>query len=81
MYNDFIGNSVTVLVATKGDTVLEYVGILQGEDEKNIILQEVSIGTMLMNIQRGIFGGNVAQYKTNVAKVIINKEFIISCIS
>lgn len=79
MYSDMIGDSVTILVATKGDTVQEYRGILKNEDEKNIMLENVSVGMMLMNLQRGIFGGSASQYKTNVEKVIINKNYIISC--
>jgi len=79
MYKELHNEKVTVLVSTHGDTVLEYNGTLTAENEYSITLSNVDIGTMLLNIQKGIFGGNVTMYKDGVDKVIINKKYIISC--
>jgi hypothetical protein len=80
MYKELIGRKITVLVATKGDVVLEYSGTLVGESENEIELSDVSIATMLLNLQRSVFGSNMTGYKEGIEKSIINKKFIISCI-
>lgn len=80
MYKDIINNEVTVLVATKGDTVLEYNGILVSENDTEIELKDATICTMLLNLQRNMFGTNMTKYKEDIDRVIINKKYIISCI-
>ncbi|MBR4830540.1 MAG: hypothetical protein IKZ96_02085 [Bacilli bacterium] len=80
MYKDLINEEVTVLVATKGEVVLEYKGILTKESDHEIELSNVTIGTMLMNVQRSVFGANMTKYIENTDKTIINKKYIISCI-
>ena len=80
MYKEMIGRKVTVLVATKGDIVLEYNGTLLGETDTEIELSDASIATMLLNLQRNVFGSNMTKYKEDIDKVIINKKYIISCI-
>lgn len=80
MYKDLINERVTVLVATRGDIVLEYEGTLTEENDTEIVLSDATIATMLMNVQRSVFGSNMNKYREDIDKVIINKKYIISCI-
>ena len=79
MFKDLIGSRVTVVVASKGDTMLEYMGTLVSENDNSIELQNVDISYLMLNFQKGIFGGNINSYKQNLNKVVINKLFVISC--
>lgn len=79
MYSSLIGEVVTVIVSSRGDNVLEYIGTLKNEDEQSIVLTNVDISYLMLNIQKGIFGGNISKYKDNLEKVIINKRYIVSC--
>ena len=80
MYKDLINERVTVLVATKGDVVLEYEGTLTEENDTEIVLNDASIATMLMSVQVSMFGKNMTKYREDIDKIIINKKYIISCI-
>ena len=80
MYKDLINEEVTILVATKGDIVLEYNGTLVLEIDNEIELKDATISTMLMNVQRSVFGSNMTKYREDIDKVVVNKKFIISCI-
>lgn len=79
MYSDLIGEKVTVVVSSKGDTMLEYIGTLVSETEDTLELKDVDISYLMLNFQKGIFGSNINKYKDNLEKVIINKRYIISC--
>lgn len=79
MYSELIGEKVTVVVSSKGDTMLEYIGTLVGESDDSIELEKTDISYLMLNFQKGIFGGNINRYKENLDKVIINKRYIISC--
>lgn len=79
MYKDLIGEKVNVVVSSRGDTILEYVGTLSNENEDSIELSNTNISYLMLNFQKGIFGSNISKYKENVDKVIINKRYIISC--
>ena len=59
MYKDLINERVTVLVATRGDVVLEYEGTLTEENDTEIVLKDASIATMLMSVQVSMFGKNM----------------------
>ena len=80
MYKDLINEKVTVLVATRGDVVLEYEGTLTEENDTEIVLNDASIATMLMSIQVSMFGKNMNKYREDIDKIIINKKYIISCL-
>lgn len=80
MYKDLINERVTVLVATKGDVVLEYEGTLTEENDTEIILNDASIATMLMSVQVSMFGKNMTKYREDIDKIVINKKYIISCL-
>jgi hypothetical protein len=80
MYKDLINERVTVLVATKGDVVLEYEGTLTEENDTEIVLVDATIATMLMSVQVSMFGKNMTKYREDIDKIIINKKYIISCI-
>lgn len=80
MYKDLINEKVTVLVATRGDVVLEYEGILTEENDTEIVLNDASIATMLMSVQVSMFGKNMTKYREDIDKIIINKKYIISCL-
>lgn len=79
MYSSLIGEVVTVIVSSRGDNVLEYIGTLKAEDDQSIVLTNVDISYLMLNFQKGIFGGNISKYKDNLEKVIINKRYIVSC--
>ncbi len=79
MYSDLIGEKVTIVVSSKGDTMLEYIGTLVSEKEDTIELKNADLSYLMLNFQKGIFGSNINKYKDNVEKVIINKRYIISC--
>ena len=80
MYKDLINDRVTVLVATRGDVVLEYEGTLTEENDTEIVLNDASIATMLMSVQVSMFGKNMTKYREDIDKIIINKKYIISCL-
>ena len=67
MYKDYIGSNVTIIVASRGEYLLEYVGVLLDENDNNITLSNVNISFIQSNIQK------------NVESVCINKNYIISC--
>ena len=79
MYKSLIGENVTVVVSSRGENLLEYIGTLSSENVDTIELNNVSISYLMLNFQKGIFGGNINKYKENVEKVVINKRYIISC--
>ena len=79
MYKDLIGEKVTIIVSSRGDNLLEYIGTLLSETEDMVELRNVNISYLMLNFQKGIFGGNINKYKENIDKVIINKRYIISC--
>lgn len=80
MYKDLINERVTVLVATRGDVVLEYEGTLIEENDTEIVLNDASIATMLMSVQVSMFGKNMTKYREDIDKIVINKKYIISCL-
>ena len=80
MYKDLINERVTVLVATRGDVVLEYEGTLTEENDTEIVLVDATIATMLMSVQVSMFGKNMTKYRDDIDKIIINKKYIISCL-
>ena len=79
MFNDFIGQVVTVIVSSRADSLLEYTGVLQSENDETIVLSGVNISYLLANIQKGVFGDSATRLKVNLDRVIINKQFIVSC--
>ena len=79
LYKSLIGENVTVVVSSRGENLLEYIGTLSSENVDTIELNNVSISYLMLNFQKGIFGGNINKYKENVEKVVINKRYIISC--
>ena len=79
MYKSLIGEKVTIVVSSRGDNLLEYIGTLHSESEDVVELKNVDISYLMLNFQRGIFGGNINKYKENLDRVIINKRYIISC--
>ena len=79
MFKEFMGQNITIIISTRTDNLLEYSGILESETDENIVLKDANICYMMLNIQKGIFGNNINQYKRNLEKVIVNKSYIISC--
>lgn len=79
MYSEFKGEKISVVVSSRGENLLEYVGTLVQETEYSIILTNVDISYLMLSYQKGFFGGNINKYKENLSKVIINKKYIISC--
>ena len=79
MFKSLIGERVTVIISSRGDNLLEYIGTLSSESEDVIELSNVDISYLMLNFQKGLFGGNINKYKENLEKVIINKRYVISC--
>ena len=80
MFKELINEKVCVIVSGKGDTILEYNGLLISEDDNTIKLTNALISHMIPNFQRGIFGGDINKYNIEkIEEVIINKRYIISC--
>ena len=79
MYKELIGERVTIVVSSRGDNLLEYVGTLVSESNDTLELENVDIAYLMLNFQKGIFGGNINKYQENLSKVIINKRYVISC--
>ncbi len=79
MFKDFKNERVTVVISSRGDNLLEYVGILEEEYDDSILMSNVSISYLMLNYQKGFFGDNFNQYRENLSKVIVNKKYIISC--
>lgn len=79
MFNNLIGEKVNILISTRGEYVLEYYGTVISENEESVELSNVDMSLMMLNFQKGIFGGNINKYKEDVDKVVINKKYIISC--
>ena len=79
MFSSLVGEKVCVIVSSRGDNLLEYVGILSSESEDSIVMIDVDVSYLMLNIQKGIFGGNINKYKEGLRKVVINKRYIISC--
>lgn len=79
MFQDFINSEVLVIIATKSETVFEYIGVLTSEDENFIKLKNATINQAMLNFQKNIFGGEIGSYKDNIGEIIINKGYIISC--
>ena len=48
-------------------------------DDDVVELKNVDISYLMLNFQKGLFGGNIFKYKENLNKVILNKKYIISC--
>ena len=81
MYKNLMGERVSVIVATRGDNILEYIGTLTTETGGSIELTDVEITYFMLaafQFQKQMFG-NLSTSGRNVDKVIINKDYIISC--
>ena len=81
MYQSLIGEKVSVVVSSRGDKLLEYIGTLSSETEDTIELANVSISYLMSAISgfNGYFFNKDVKYRDDVKKAIINKKYIISC--
>jgi len=68
MYADFIGEKITIVVASRGENLLEYTGTLILESDETVELTNVEISYLVLNFQKGIFGGDINKYKSNLQK-------------
>ena len=78
MFNSFIGEKVIVVISTRADSLLEYMGTLSSESEDAIELSNVDV-TCLLPVNGIIVVRPRNRIKNNFEKVIINKKYIISC--
>ena len=79
MYKDLIGEYVTIIVATKAQMLLEYSGKIVEETENAIIMNDVSVNQVMLSFQKNVFGNGISIYKQFISKLILNKEYVISC--
>lgn len=79
MYSDLINEKVTVVVSSRGDYLLEYVGTLVSETGDTLELEDVDISYLMLSFQKGFFGDGISIYKQNIEKVFLNKRYVISC--
>ena len=82
MLKDYINNEITVMVATKGDRVFEYIGILSAVEEDSIVLKNVKITLAAdeWTKKHAMKGGILYYANENLEETIINKKYIISYI-
>ena len=78
MFRELIGESVTLLISTRADNILEYTGTVLNESDDFVELSNVTISFMMLYFQKGIFGNNMNIYKEDIDKVVLNKRYIIS---
>lgn len=79
MYKSLIGEKVTLVISSRGDSLLEYIGTLSSESPDELELKDVKISYLMLSFQKGFFGDNISKYKENLDTVVINKRYIISC--
>lgn len=81
MYKSLIGENVAVIISTRSDNMLEYTGTLSSESDETIALSNANILYLMTNFTRGagLLGENMNKIKGDLEKVVINKEYIISC--
>ena len=78
MYKHLMNKSANVLVASRGDVILEYFGTIVEETDKTLKLENVNINYAALNYQKSLLGNGITVFKTNLAEATINKEYIIS---
>ena len=82
MYERFMNSQVSVYVTPKSDNFLDYKGTLVEENENSIVLNNVVIELATTTASKKMaFVQGAYLLKSNVSTVVINKEFIMSCIS
>ena len=59
MYKDLAGEKVTIVVSSRGDNLLEYVGTLSSENGDLLELKNVNISYLMLSFQKGIFVDNM----------------------
>ena len=81
MYKSLIGENVAVIISTRSDNMIEYTGTLSSENDQAIELSNANILYLMTNLTRGagLLGENMNKIKGDLEKVVINKEYIISC--
>ena len=81
MYKNLIGERISVIVSTRGEHMLEYVGTLVSEEGDTIELVNVDVTYFVVavfDIHKQMFGDNINRGR-RLNKVILNKKYIISC--
>lgn len=81
MYKNLIGERISVIVSTRGEHMLEYVGTLVSEEGDTIELVNVDVTYFMLavfDIHKQMFGDNINRGR-RLNKVILNKKYIISC--
>jgi hypothetical protein len=76
---EFIGEQVFLVVTTKAGHFLEYYGIVEAEDKESVTLKDVIINFGAHSYQTKIVNASIVQYKQNIDKAVVNKEYIVSC--
>ena len=79
MYKSLMGSIVNVIVGSRAEYLLEYNGKLINETDTTIELNDVTVSYLLPQFQKGLFGSEITKFKENVATIVINKQYIISC--
>lgn len=81
MYKNLIGERISVIVSTRGEHMLEYVGTLVSEEGDTIELVNVDVTYFMLavfDIHKQMFGDNINRGR-RLNKVVLNKQYIISC--
>lgn len=82
LFESLIGKKVTVIVSSRGEHLLSYVGNLVSESDDAIELSKVDVSFF-----GGFYGGHMVVkgmfkpkcVENNIDKVFLNKKYIISC--
>ena len=82
MLSDYINSEIVVMVATKGDRVFDYTGILSAVEEDSIVLKNVKISLTAdeWTKKHALKNGLVYYSNEDLETTIINKKYIISYI-
>lgn len=82
MYNNLIGEKITIIVSTRGEHLLEYTGTLLSENEEALELANVEIKYFMIAefaIHKQMFGDAYNKGRNNIERLVLNKRHIISC--
>ena len=52
MYKSLIGEKITIVVSSRGDNLLEYIGTLSSETDDTVELKNVNISLLMLNFQK-----------------------------
>ena len=74
-YKEFINKNINVYVSSRSNLTFKYHGTLESVGANNIILANASMGILMPSG----FGSLEQKVDSNIEKIAINRDFIVSC--